>query len=65
MDDGNYIRLSIDIKDKKYADMSLADKETSNYLIDQTNMQVINDPTNMHNLKAFLAKAGLLKSVVA
>ncbi len=65
LDDGNYIRLSIDIKDKKYADMSLADKETSNYLIDQTNMQVINDPTNMHNLKAFLAKAGLLKSVVA
>lgn len=65
LEDGKYLRLSIDIKDKKYADMSLSDKATSNYLIDQTNAQVLNDATNMKNLTAFLDKAGLLKKEIA
>lgn len=61
LEEGKYLRLSIDIKDKKYSDMSLSDKATSNYLIDQTKTQVLNDATNMKNLTAFLEKAGLLK----
>lgn len=62
LEDGKYLRLSIDIKDKKYADMCLSDKATSNYLIDQTKTQILNDPVNMKNLKAFLEKAELLKN---
>ena len=61
LEEGKYLRLSIDIKDKKYSDMSLSDQDTSNYLIDQTNSQVLNNVTNMKNLTAFLDKAGLLK----
>lgn len=63
MPEGNYLRMTIDIHDKKYSEMSRADEETYRYLIDQTNKQVLNNGEKMRELNSFLAKAGLLNAL--
>ena len=60
---GNYLRLTINIQDEAMAEMSRADKAASDYLIGQTQKQVLNDPSKMQNLKDFLEKAGIRNGV--
>ncbi|MBA3664258.1 MAG: patatin-like phospholipase family protein [Bacteroidetes bacterium] len=61
MEAGNYVRLTIDIHEEKYAEMSRADKEASEYLIQQTQKQVLNNSEKMKELSVFLTKAGLVQ----
>ncbi|MGE0569309.1 MAG: patatin-like phospholipase family protein [Bacteroidia bacterium] len=59
METGNYLRLSIDILEEKHSEMSRADKETSDYLINETNKQVLGNSDKMNKLKAWINKSGL------
>ncbi|MCE3227033.1 MAG: patatin [Bacteroidetes bacterium] len=65
MEPGNYLRLTIDIKEEKYSDMARSDSETSNYLINETNSQVLSDAKKMKDLNDFLVKAGLANNNAA
>jgi len=55
LDDGNYLRLSINIPDEKYADMADARKETLDYLEKQIKEQVTDNEEKMKALEKFLA----------
>ena len=65
MVDGNYLRLTINIADEEFSEMSRADKLASDYLINQTQLQVLNNEDKMRALRKMLAKAGLIKQVIA
>jgi len=65
METGNYLRLTIDIKEEAFSEMSRADKAVSDYLIDQTRIQVLNDATQMGAMKDILVKMGALQSLSA
>ncbi len=53
---GNYARFNISIEKEEHSDMSNASPETSHYLIEETNRQLINDPQKMKTLTDFLKK---------
>lgn len=57
-----YLRISIDIADEKYSDMADSSDATRQYLIDQTNAQVNNNPDVINKLTAFLKKVGAIAS---
>ena len=57
---GNYLRLTINIEDKEFSPMDRADKACSDYLIYQTNKQVLDVEDTKQKLQAFLMKAGLV-----
>ncbi|MCE3258693.1 MAG: patatin [Bacteroidetes bacterium] len=59
MEDGNYLRLTIDIYREEFSEMSRSDSKTSEYLLQQTNAQVLTDPYKMKALNDFLIKAEL------
>ena len=59
MEDGNYLRLSINIDNEKHADMSDSSQETMNYLIKATQDQVLSNSEKMSRLAAFIQKSGL------
>ncbi len=59
MEDGNYLRLTINIDNPVHADMSNSSQDTIDYLIAATQKQVLNDPDKMNQLNAFLKKSGL------
>lgn len=61
MEDGNYVRLTINIDNAKHADMSDSSEETTNYLIQEAHNQVLNDPLKMDSLDKFLLKSGLIE----
>ncbi|MGZ4100030.1 MAG: patatin-like phospholipase family protein, partial [Bacteroidia bacterium] len=63
MPEGNYLRMTIDIHDKQYSEMSRADEEAYRYLIEQTNKQVLNNGEKMREMDYFLARAGLLSTL--
>lgn len=65
MEPGNYIRLTIDILEEQYSEMSRADTKAADYLIKQTQAQVLNDTKKMNNLTNLLVKAGLMEKPVA
>jgi patatin-like phospholipase/acyl hydrolase len=58
---GNYLRLNISIMDPAFDEMSRADAAASDYLMKQTQTQVLNNAVLMKDLKDLLSKAGLLK----
>lgn len=59
MENGNYLRLTMDIAEEEYSAMDRADPAITQYLIEQTQRQVIQDPNKMDALEKFLAKAGM------
>lgn len=59
MEDGNYLRLTINIDNEKHADMSDSSQDTIDYLINATQSQVLQNVTLMNKLEAFLLKSGL------
>jgi uncharacterized protein len=59
MEDGNYLRLKIDIDNAAHAEMSDSSTATANYLIDATRKQVLEDAKQMQKLDDFLIKCGL------
>ncbi|MBI4931903.1 MAG: patatin-like phospholipase family protein [Bacteroidetes bacterium] len=59
MEDGNYLRLSINIDNEEHADMSNSSKETTQYLIKAAQEQVLNNADKMNKLNAFIQKSGL------
>lgn len=59
MVEGNYLRLTISIRDEEFSEMSRADKAASTYLINETNAQVLGDEAKMKKLSDFLIKCGL------
>ena len=59
MTEGNYVRLTINIASEEFSEMSRADKAAADYLISQTNSQVLNDAKTMKDLDDFLRKSGL------
>lgn len=65
METGNYLRLTIDIHDPAFSDMARADKAASDYLISETQKQVLNDADKMQKLKNLLTRAGVLNQVSA
>lgn len=62
---GNYLRLSIDIKEEEFSEMSRADNKAADYLIKQTMEQVIENDKKMNDLSLLLKKAGLLNEKLA
>ncbi len=56
----NYLRLTINIQDEAFAEMSRADKAAADYLINETKKQVLSDNRKMQDLKNLLQKAGVL-----
>lgn len=60
MVEGNYARFSINIPDEKFAEMDNSSPETLNYIINQTKLQVTENPDKITKMKNWLAKAGLL-----
>jgi len=61
---GNYLRLTINIEDEDFAEMSRADKAAADYLIGQTQTQILNDVVKMQDLNKLLSKAGILNKGV-
>lgn len=59
MNEGNYLRLSINIEKEEYAEMSDSSQETTDYLITATQKQVIHNKELMDKLDAFIARSGL------
>ncbi len=59
MEEGNYLRLTINIDNEEHADMSNSSQETIDYLINATQTQVLQDTKLMNDLEAFLTKSGL------
>jgi patatin-like phospholipase/acyl hydrolase len=59
MVEGNYLRLSIDIYKEEFSEMSRSDSKTSEYLLQQTNAQVLDSSGKMKALNDFLIKSGL------
>ena len=57
---GNYLRLSIAIDSDKHSDMSDSSPETTQYLINATKDQLLNNQEKMDALTALLKKAGLM-----
>lgn len=57
--DNNYMRIDIHIE-KEYSEMSDSKDTTINYLIDETNSQVLNNATLKLKLNTFLKNAGIL-----
>jgi patatin-like phospholipase/acyl hydrolase len=60
-----YYRVTIDIADAKYSDMSDSSDATRQYLIDQVNAQVNNNAGVISELTAFLTKAGAISAASA
>jgi len=58
LDDGNFLRLTIQIDDAKYADMADSSDETRNYLIGEV-AKLWTDQTVNTSLQAFINKAEL------
>lgn len=61
MEEENYLRLTIEIGVEEYAEMSRADKETSDYLINETRKQITENNEAMNGLRKWLTQAELLK----
>ncbi len=59
LDQGNYLRLTIDIEVEKFACMTNASEEARTYLSDQVEKQFLRNSTLQKRVKAFLKKAGL------
>lgn len=60
-----FLRMTVNIADEKYSDMSDSSDATRNYLVQQVQEQVFNTPAEMDKLKAFLKKAGVIASTGA
>lgn len=63
LEDGNFLRLDINIEDEKYADLSDSSNKTINYLINKTKNDITNNSIVMEKLDRFLGKAGIIGSV--
>lgn len=59
LDKGNYMRLTIDIKDATKADMADSSDETRNYLISEVQQQLLGNATLMAELDTFIRQAEL------
>lgn len=59
LEDGQYLRLSINIYDEKRADMADSSDETRDYLIAETKNQVLNNSVLMKQLDDFIKTAQL------
>ena len=59
MENGNYLRLTMDIAEEEYSAMDRADPAITQYLIEQTVQQVIQHTGKMEDLNRFLEKAGM------
>lgn len=55
LDPGKYLRLSIEIRDEKYADMADARPATRQYLLQQVAEQVTENPVQLNLLQQFLS----------
>jgi patatin-like phospholipase/acyl hydrolase len=64
MEEGHYLRLTIDIKQEEYAEMSDSSSDTTQYLIKETESQVLHNPKLMHDLDKWIEKAGLKSKFV-
>ncbi len=54
-DEGKYLRLNVAITEEKYSDMADASETTRQYLMQQTDAQLISKPEVVESLKKFLA----------
>ncbi len=59
LENGQYLRMSINIHDSKRADMAYSSDETRDYLIAETKNQVLNNSVLMKQLDDFILKAEL------
>lgn len=59
MEEGNYLRLTINIDNEKHSDMSDSSQDTIDYLINATQTQVLQNAELMDKLEAFLFKSGI------
>jgi len=60
MEEGNYLRLSINIPNEKFSEMDNSSKETINYILDLTKKDVTENTKSLDELKKWLSKAGLM-----
>jgi patatin-like phospholipase/acyl hydrolase len=65
METGNYSRLTINISDEEFSEMSRSDAKASDYLVAQANRQVLDNLPLMIDLQKFLAKADLIVQAAA
>lgn len=63
MENGNYLRLSMNIPDESYSAMDNASREILEYNIRQTEIQVTDNQEKMTELIGWLSNAGLMGSV--
>ncbi len=54
LDDGNFLRLTLQIEDPKYASMSDSSPQTRDYLIQETKNQILGNSTLMAQLDRFM-----------
>jgi len=54
----NYLRIQVTIDDEEKSDMSDSRIETTNYLINRVNTQVLKDVNKLNEIKEFLKKLG-------
>jgi len=59
LEDGQYLRMTLNIQHAQYADMADSSDETRNYLIGETRKQVINNSELMKKLDDFIKVAQL------
>ncbi len=59
LENGQYLRLNLDIHDEKHSNITDSSPETCNYLIQQTKEQILNNSTLMNELDNFIKKAQL------
>lgn len=65
MEPGNYLRLTINIMDEEFSEMTRADKKASDYLIRETHKQVLDNDEKINALRNFLDKSGLVATARA
>ncbi|HEY4798498.1 MAG TPA: hypothetical protein VII99_05400, partial [Bacteroidia bacterium] len=56
MEPGNYLRLSMNIDTEQHAAMDNSGAEVTQYLINETNRQIINNAQKKNDLTAFINK---------
>jgi patatin-like phospholipase/acyl hydrolase len=60
LEDQQFLRLGLTISNPEYANMADASDTTRNYLIQETQKQILQDNTAMTKLDQFMQKAGLM-----
>ncbi len=60
IEDGNYIRIGVDIEDEQFSDMANSSDESMQYLEQAVNDQILHNATQLEELDDFMKKAGLM-----